>query len=109
MYYINTLLAKTVIQIQRSEKLIEQSTVDQTQFRKLIIFALFKLNWLQYKTEVKRNQYCRRLNKTTALGLTMKNHTQHLNLQYDTTGESLTWTRKLSIQLYLAHVARIRN
>jgi len=23
--------------------------------------------------------------------------------------ESLTWTRKLSIQLYLAHVARKRN
>ena len=30
---------------------------------------------------------------------------QMVNLRYDTIG-SLTWTRKLSIQLYLAHVAR---
>jgi len=30
-------------------------------------------------------------------------------IRYDTIGESLTWTRKLSIQLYLAHVARKRT
>jgi len=30
------------------------------------------------------------------------------DIRYDTI-ESLTWTRKLSIQLYLAHVARKRN
>jgi len=29
-------------------------------------------------------------------------------IRYDTI-ESLTWTRKLSIQLYLAHVARQKN
>ena len=34
----------------------------------------------------------------------------NFEFKYDTIRwESLTWTRKLSIQLYLAHVARKRN
>jgi len=42
----------------------------------------------------------------------LKTVTLHASLfiRYDTIRQkSLTWTRKLSIQLYLAHVARKRN
>jgi len=46
---------------------------------------------------------------TTELRLT-KEMLSAYTIRYDTIRyESLTWTRKLSIQLYLAHVARKRN